>query len=317
MSAAIPSAGAAEPIRFFHRYRCRIEEEVVYGEPWLRWAYGTVSGRATLHLLAKRPIFSRWYGWRMDRPSSAARVAPFVRDFHLDPAEFADSIESFTSFNAFFYRRLRPEARPVDPDPATVVFPADGRHLGFANLQASDTFFLKGQRFDLDTFLGDAALSRRYAGGAAVFSRLCPVDYHRFHFPVPGTPGPARLVNGWLWSVNPVALRRNLGFLWENRRWLCEIESPTAGRVLMAEIGATNVGSARHTFQPGRPVLKGAEKGYFRFGGSAVLTLFEPGRVALDEDLLTQSAQGRELYAHVGDHLGRALPPQGAEPQTG
>jgi phosphatidylserine decarboxylase len=239
----------------------------------------------------------------MDQPASAARVAPFIRDFGLDAAEFADPPASFRTFNAFFHRRLRPEARPVDPDPSAVVFPADGRHLGFANLAAAEAFFVKGQRFDLRAFLRDDTLLQRYAGGAAVFSRLCPVDYHRFHFPVAGTPGAIRPVQGWLWSVNPIALRQNLSYLWENRRWLCEIDSPNAGRVLMAEIGATNVGSAVHTFQPGQPAAKGSEKGYFRFGGSSVLTLFEPGRVTLAADLLAQSAEGRELYAHVGDRM--------------
>lgn len=297
------------PIRFFHRYTGRIEEESVYGEAWLRWAYGTPLGRVSLQLLAKRPFFSRWYGWRMSQPASAARVAPFIRTYRLDPAEFADPPERFASFNEFFHRRLRPGARPVDPDPDTVVFPADGRHLGFANLGASTAFFVKGQRFDLAAFLRDDALLRRYAGGAAVFSRLCPVDYHRFHFPVAGIPGPVRLVDGWLWSVNPIALRQRLAYLWENRRWSCEIQTPNLGFVLMTEIGATNVGSAVHTFAPGAPVEKGAEKGYFRFGGSAVLTLFEPGRVRLADDLLAQAAEGCELYAHVGDRMGRVAPP--------
>lgn len=297
---------ARSPIRFFNRYTGRVEEEVVYGDAWLRWAYGTNLGRASLHALAKRAFFSRWYGWRMDRPSSRARVEPFIRNFALEVGEFADSPASFRTFNEFFYRRLRPEARPIEAGPESVVFPADGRHLGFASLSGSDSFFVKGQRFDLAGFLRDSALERRYCGGAAVFSRLCPVDYHRFHFPVAGVASGVRRVEGWLWSVNPVALRRNLAILWENRRWLCEIETPQAGRVLMAEIGATNVGSAVHTFAPGRPVEKGAEKGYFRFGGSAVLTLFEPGRIVLCPDLLEQTASGLELYAHMGDRLGEA-----------
>ncbi len=247
----------------------------------------------------------------MDLPASRARIGPFVREFGLDATEFADPLPSFRSFNEFFYRRLRAGARPVDPDPLGVVFPADGRHLGFANLEATTSFLVKGQRFDLARFLGDEALRRRYAGGAAVFSRLCPVDYHRFHFVLAGTPTPARLVDGWLWSVNPIALRQNLSYLWQNRRWLGELETAVgAGRVLTAEIGATNVGSAVHTFAAGQPVAKGAERGYFRFGGSAVLTMFEPGRVELCADLLEQSAAGRELYAHMGDVLGRICPPQ-------
>lgn len=297
-------SAARTPIQFLNRYTGRVEEERVYGDAWLRWAYGTGLGRLSLLAIGRRPLFSRWYGWRMSRPASRARVEPFIHEFGLDPAEFAEPPVSFRTFNEFFHRRLRPDARRLDPDPRAIVFPADGRHLGFADLAATTRFFVKGQRFDLAAFLRDDALVRRYAGGAAVFSRLCPVDYHRFHFPVAGVPGAPQRIDGWLWSVSPVALRWNLGLLWENRRWRCEIETKEFGRVLMTEIGATNVGSTEYTFRPGEPMAKGTEKGFFRFGGSAVLTLFEPGRVTLCSDLLEQSAQGRELYARVGDRLG-------------
>lgn len=297
-----------EPIRFRNRATGRLETESVYGEAWLRWAYETAPGRLALRLLAVRPLFSRWYGWRMDRPASRARVRPFIRQFHLDPSEFADPPESFRTFNEFFCRRLAPGARLVDPDPAAAVFPADGRHLGFASLSATDRFYVKGQRFDLAAFLADDDLTRRFAGGAAVFSRLCPVDYHRFHFPVAGVPTAPRLIDGRLWSVNPVALRRNLAFLWQNRRWQCRLEAPGFGEVVMVEIGATNVGSTEYTFAPGSPVAKGSEKGCFRFGGSAVLTLFAPGRVTLAPDLLAATAEGLELYAKMGERLGHLTP---------
>lgn len=295
-----------QPIRFRNRATGQLETESVYGEAWLRWAYETAAGRVALRLLAVRPIFSRWYGWRMDRPASRHRVLPFIRQFRLDPAEFADPPESFRTFNEFFFRRLKPGARPVDPDPWAAVFPADGRHLGFARLSETDRFYLKGQRFDLGTFLDDSELTRRFAGGAAVFSRLCPVDYHRFHFPVAGVPGAARRIEGLLWSVSPVALRRNLALLWRNRRWLCRLETREFGEVLMVEIGATNVGSTEYTFTPGVPTAKGAEKGCFRFGGSAVLTLFQPDRVVLASDLMENTQEGIELYARMGERLGVA-----------
>jgi len=130
------------------------------------------------------------------------------------------------------------------------------------------------------------------------------VDYHRFHFPVAGVPGNARLINGPLYSVNPLALRDRLAILWENKRFVTEIETEQLGKVLMLEIGATNVGSVHHTFVPTRPVEKGEGKGYFAFGGSATFTFFEPGRVDLADDLLEQSRQQRELYAKVGDRMG-------------
>jgi len=292
-----------EPIRFFNRHTASHETEQVYGENFLRWTYGQPLGALALWALVKRPWFSAWYGRRMSTPQSAARVAPFIARYGLDPAEFAAPPASFGSFNEFFSRKLDPAARPVDPDEASVVFPADGRHLGFERASAIRDVFVKGQQFDLPELLGDAALAARYADGALVLSRLCPVDYHRFHFPAAGVPGATRVLPGPLFSVSPIALRRHLCYLWTNKRTLTPLVTQRFGTVLLLEIGATCVGTIRQTFTPGQAVAKGAEKGYFAFGGSSTLTLFEPGAVRLEPDLLEQSSRQTELYAKVGTRM--------------
>jgi phosphatidylserine decarboxylase len=74
----------------------------------------------------------------------------------------------------------------------------------------------------------------------------------------------------------------------------------------MIEVGATNVGTIRQSFVPGRAVAKGEEKGLFAFGGSCVITLFQRGRMRFDEDLARTSAEGMEVYARMGDRLGEA-----------
>jgi len=297
----------SDVIHFFNRYTGHVERERVYGAAWMRWTYNNPFGRLALAALVKRPIFSHWYGWRMNRPVSMRKVRPFIRTYSLDVREFAEGPESFRTFNEFFYRRLKPEARPIDPDPAAVVFPADGRHLGFPDASQIEGVFVKGQRFDLPKLLGDAELAARYARGTVVLSRLCPVDYHRFHFPLAGRPSDCVQFDGPLYSVNPIALRRKLAYLWENKRTLTMLRTENFGTVLLLEIGATNVGSIVQTYTPETPVAKGDEKGYFRFGGSSTLLLFAPGRVRLADDLVEQSRNQRELYARVGDRLGTAV----------
>jgi phosphatidylserine decarboxylase len=291
-----------QPIQFFNPQTGKVEIENVYGEGFLRWAYGNPAGRLTVELAVKRAWFSRWYGWRMDRPASAAKIAPFIKQFGLDTSEFADPPESFESFNAFFFRKLKADARPVDADPSVAVFPADGRHLALPVIDEADNFYIKGQRLDLRSFLADDGLYREFSGGALLISRLCPVDYHRYHFPVSGEAEAPVLLNGPLYSVSPLALRRRLAILWENKRSRTVIESPVFGKVLVMEIGATCVGSMRATYRPG-PVAKGQEKGYFTFGGSCVVTLFQPGRIRFREDLLAHSAESRETYARMGERL--------------
>ena len=292
-----------DPIRYFNRHTGAIETEEVYGESFLRWTYGHPLGAISLNAFVKRPFFSAWYGRRMSTAKSAARVAPFIVKYGLNPADFADASGSFRSFNEFFYRKLKPAARPVDLDETSVVFPADGRHLGFQRASEIGGVFVKGQKFDLTELLGDENLAAKYADGTLILSRLCPVDYHRFHFPVAGTPGETRLIDGPLFSVSPIALRKRLSYLWTNKRTITPLQTENFGTVLLLEIGATCVGTIRQTFNPGHPVEKGAEKGYFAFGGSSTITIFEPGVVKLEHDLADHSSRQTELYAKVGTRM--------------
>lgn len=297
---------SAEPIRYFHRTKQTVETEEVYGGDWLRWTYGTALGRFSLWLLVRRALVSHYYGWRMTWRASANKILPFIVDYNLDVDEFAKKPFAFKTFNEFFYRALKPGTRPITGDDRVAVLPADGRHLAFQSIGATEGFYAKGQQFDLKAFLGDEQLAAEFTGGSMLISRLCPVDYHRFHFPVAGTPGEARLINGWLYSVSPIALRRNLAYLWENKRMVTVVESPQFGRVAQVEVGATMVGSIVQTFVPGRQVAKGEEKGLFKFGGSCVVTIFQRGRIKLDADLVRHSAEGMEVYAKMGERLGVA-----------
>ena len=316
----------AEPIRYFNRYTKSVATEEIYWEKWLRFAYETRPGRLSVWLLARRAWFSKWYGWKMNQGeareedstvdrllrilfgagNSSLRILPFITEYNVDVDEFAKSAFDYKTFNEFFYRALKPAARPIAPGEAVAVFPADGRHLVFPNVDTAEGFYVKGAKFTLTELLGDSALAGEFAGGAMLISRLCPVDYHRFHFSVDGVPGESRLINGWLYSVSPVALRRNLHYLVENKREVTRIESPRFGSVLMIEVGATNVGTIRQSYVPGRVVARGAEKGFFAFGGSCVITLFQAGRIRFDADLVEQSAGFLETYARMGDRLGEA-----------
>jgi len=297
---------AAEPIRYYDRYAQAVKTEQVYGERWLRLAYENPIGLGFVWLAARRIWFSKLYGRKMNKAASANLVLPFITEYNIDVDDFAKSAFDYRNFNEFFYRALKPAARPIAGDERVAVLPADGRHLVFPDVDAAEGFYVKGIKFTLAELLGDADLAASLAGGAMLISRLCPVDYHRFHFPVAGVPGESRLINGWLYSVSPIALRRNLRYLVENKRVVTVVQSPVFGSVVMVEVGATNVGSIQQSHVPGRAVEKGAEKGLFAFGGSCVITLFPRGRIRFEPDLVAQSAQQVETYARMGDRLGVA-----------
>ncbi len=297
------SAASMKPIVYRDRYSGEDRYEKVYGDSFLRWTYETSAGRAALHSAVKRAWFSRWYGWRMDLAKSREKIQPFIREFELDPQEFLRDPDQFASFNEFFSRKLKPSARPIDADPNSVVFPADGRHLCVPDLSTCTGLLVKGEMFDLAALVDSPELAARYASGSLIVSRLCPVDYHRFHFPCSGTPGQSRLINGHLFSVNPIALRQNIHILATNKRCVTELETDNLGTVLVMEIGATCVGSICQTYQPDCRITKGDEKGYFRFGGSSTIMIFEPNRIRFDQDLLESSLGRHELYAKIGDRM--------------
>jgi phosphatidylserine decarboxylase len=295
-----------EPIRYYDRYDLKTKTEKVYGERWLRFAYDNPVGRLAVWLFIRRRLFSWYYGRKMNARGSDMLIFKFIADYDINASEFARSAFEFKTFNEFFHRALKPESRPIASEPGVAVLPADGRHLAFPDVDRADGFYAKGAKFSLAELLGDEKLASHFAGGSMLISRLCPSDYHRFHFPVSGIPGEARLVRGSLYSVNPIALRRNIKYLVRNKRFITLIESPDFGMMAMIEVGATNVGSIVESFVPGRPAVRGEEKGMFAFGGSCVITLFATGRIIFEEDLVAQSAACVETYARMGDRLGMA-----------
>jgi phosphatidylserine decarboxylase len=295
---------AAPVIRYYNRYTGQHETEKIYGERWLRLMYDNPAGKLFLWLIVKRAIFSHYYGWQMNKRLSAARVLPFIVKYDLNANEFAKSPFDYRNFNEFFFRALKKEARPISQEPGVVIFPADARHLAFENVDEADGFYAKGAKFTLAELLGSADLAEKFRGGSMVISRLCPVDYHRFHFCVSGKPDDPELIRGHLFSVSPIALRRRVEYLVMNKRMKTLIETENAGTVVQMEVGATNVGSIKQTFITGRPVVQGEEKGLFKFGGSCVITLFQAGVIQLDEDLLRESRNYTETYARMGDRMG-------------
>ncbi len=291
----------SEEIRYMHRYRGCMKTESVLGDRWLKFIYASPLGRLPLWLAIKRAWFSKWYGRKMSHPKSKSRIPAFIREFDVDETELAEPASTHACFNDFFIRKLKKESRPICEGSEKIAFPADGRHLGFQNVSEVSSIFVKGQRFDLPSLFQSEELAKPYEKGTLVISRLCPVDYHRFHFPVDGLATQPTLINGSLYSVNPIALRKNISIFWQNKRYLNFSENPSVGPVAQFLVGATCVGSVTITAKLPREIRKGEEFGYFSFGGSTVLTLFEEKKVVLSQDLLECSSQRIELYARMGD----------------
>ncbi len=293
-------------IYYIDRYTGETKREQVLGEAALRWVYGTGLGKLSLHLLIKRGIFSRLLGWMKSRPASKKDILPFIEQYGINMDEAELTVDDYAHFNDFFYRKLKADARPLC-GAGEVALPADARHQAWQNASEIEGVFVKGQKFDLPALLGSEELAERYAGGSIVLSRLCPVDYHRFHFPLAGTAQASRRIDGALASVSPYCLRSKLAWLWTNKRELTHLQTEEAGDVLLLPIGATGVGAIHQTYTAEQRVEKGDEQGYFAFGGSTVVSFYLPNRVKISQDLLDNTARGYETYARQGDVLGRII----------
>jgi len=297
-------------IYYIDRETRKKEEEKIYGGWVLNLFYGSgllseIFGPLFRNLSAKIPFFSKLYGTIQANPRSKKKVLPFIEKFGVDISEFEKKPTEFLSFNDFFTRKLKKGARPLAEDNQRAVLFADARYLFFPNISKSDGFLVKGARFCLKKLLNSEELANRYESGSMVIARLCPTDYHRFHFPFDCLPSESKLINGYLYSVNPIALKKNINYLTENKREITSLESDHFGTVQYIEVGATHVGSIHQTFEPGKKVKKGDEKGYFAFGGSCVILLFEPGKIKFDEDLL--AVKDMEIRGLFGQSLG-AIP---------
>ena len=291
-------------IVYWNRETDSLETEKVYGEFWLKFIYNNPLGKIGLWAIVKRAWFSHWYGKKMNASQSAEKIIPFIEKYGLKTDDFLDSVDSFDSFNEFFYRKLKPSARPINMDAKSIVFPADGRHLVIPNLNKTDLIYAKGQHFQLNELLGDSNLAKHFEKGSMLISRLCPVDYHRFHFPCEGDVKSTHLIDGALSSVSPFALRKNLSIFWQNKRYLTVLENREFGTFIQLMIGATCVGSVHWTSKVGQHYQKGDEQGYFSFGGSCVITLFPPNSINFDDDILKNSHKGIETYAKIGESVG-------------
>lgn len=298
-----------KPIYYIDRASQTRCEEKVYGAYFIKLLYGDqfmsrLIGAPLAYSLARIPAFSAFYGYMQNQPASVKKVAPFIETFQVDTSEFAQSPAEYVSFNEFFTRKLKNGARPIARGENVAVIPADGRYYFYQNIKKSDGFIVKGKKFKLADLLVNEELAADYEEGSMVIARLCPTDYHRYHFPCDGMAGKTQLINGYLHSVNPAAIKKNIKIFSENKRTLCAIESPQFGKVLYLEIGATCVGAIHETYQEDSSVAKGDEKGYFSFGGSSLILLFRPGSIQFDQDLIDATDAQIEIKCLMGQSMG-------------
>ncbi|RPH73964.1 phosphatidylserine decarboxylase, partial [bacterium] len=169
----------------YNRHTRRLENETSGYISSLAFLYNSIPGKILNPVIA-RHFVSRTYARYVRSRRSFSKISSFIDQYNISVDELDRSMDSYTSLNDFFIRKLKPEARPVDPEPAHLISPADSRLFVF-ELSHQHVFPVKGYWYSLEKFLKNYTLSRQFADGWCFVYRLAPGDYHRFCF----------IDNGW------------------------------------------------------------------------------------------------------------------------
>lgn len=229
-------------------------------------------------------------------------IKRFIRQYRVNMSEaLYEDPAHYASFNDFFTRALKTDARPVVEDENLLAMPVDGAISQLASIMQGRIIQAKGHDYSARTLLGgDKALAEPFMGGDFATIYLAPKDYHRIHMPIDGTLKTMIYVPGELFSVNPLTASRVPGLFARNERVVCLFDT-AVGPMAMVLVGATIVASIetvwsgtvtppagkriqRWDYDPATAprLAKGEEMGRFKLG-STVVCLFAPGKVTLLE----------------------------------
>ena len=246
----------------------------------------------------------------------------YAEDFFTDPEfgvvrEWYEDPSNWKSFNDFFSRKLRDASqRPVaaPADDSVVCSPVDGWPQGVWNIDKDgyidNKVLLKSREFDsVENLLGpDGKYGKEFAGGTLTHVFLDVNDYHRYHFPVSGKILEMNKIagtdgGGGVYHWNPEAKRYWLESRtpnWESieTRACVVLETAEYGKVALLPIGMSQICSVNFSegLKPGDSVVKGQEMGYFLFGGSDLVIVFQKGvKFDLTADTTAHIMLGQKL----------------------
>ena len=265
--------------------------------------------------------FTRLMGWLAEKqwPPFLLRgfIRVYIRLFRVDMEACPLPLESFSTFNAFFSRPIRPELRMIDASRNTVVSPVDGRVSQAGVISYSELVQAKGHTYTVKALLAGDESWTNFEGGSYITIYLSPRDYHRIHSPVKGRVTRFYYVPGQLWTVSPAGVKGVPGLFARNERIITFVETDF-GEVAVVKVGATVVGKVKVAYSPvetrikgGRPfaqdlkraypVEKGQELGRFEMG-STVICLFPPGKVFLNPMAPDQALVMGQTIGVLGDN---------------
>ncbi len=270
----------------------------------LRFLYANRVGSAIRGLFTNNRVVSTLVGKFADTRVSKYAIPLFKYSYNvqINEAELVEPINEFKSLNDFFKRRLKPEARPFDHDPAVLCSPADG-YVWYAPIDENLHFQVKNATFTLTAFLDSNVLAQDYNGGTIIIVRIAPHHYHRFHAPCKGVYSPMDYISGKYESVNMISYMCGVPVLQQNERGIIKMQDTSFGQMLMIPVGALCVGRIKTTYAENTLCKKGADLGFFEFGGSTVVLVLQKDALEIDSRIRMSLENGNECEVRVGQRI--------------
>lgn len=231
-------------------------------------------------------------------PLSKFFIKGFVKKNNIDMSAFVGV--KFKSFNDFFTRK--DNSRKPELSPETLISPCDSA-LSVFNIEENSTFKIKGFDYTLKDFFETDEFDKTFSGGNALIFRLAATDYHRYCYIDSGSLEKNHFLKGRLYSVQPICCRTFKVYTKNRRSWTI-LHTQNFGDVAQVEVGAFSVGGIKNHHE-NYSFSKGEEKGYFDLHGSTIVMLFKKNTIKLDEEILAQTANGKETTVKYGQPIGK------------
>ena len=248
-----------------------------------------------------RKSFNLIYGFYKNSKFSIKQINKDIQDYAIQLDDYI--VEDFKSYSDFFLRQFKPGKRKFRREKNVMGAFAEGRYLGFNKIEPDHRFPVKGQFLNSITLLEDEKLGKEFAGGPILICRLCPIDYHHFHYPDNGKLVKRYRVGGQFHSVNVLALKNKGDIFCVNEREVSILETDNFGKLAYIEVGAMCVGKIVQENPKKKTFKKGELKGHFEFGASTVIILGQKNRWTVSRDILKHSNVNRESFIKLGDEV--------------
>ncbi len=273
-----------------------------------------VLNNAPNDVIKKSDVFNAWIrefilsmGSYMDTTESTKGLETFIKDSKIHIEDYFKGPSGWLTYNQFLARQVKAGKRPVESrcNDEIIVAPTDSKFLGKWNIEDNSTITVKGDTYDLKDLLAGSSYAKKFKGGLFAHMYLSVYDYHRYHTPVGGKVVEIKVIPGRTWTneikkiTGKQEVNDDIGFQFNQTRGYIILKTETIGFVAVVPVGMGFVSSVNITVDEGAKIAKGDEFGFFAYGGSDIIMLFE-------KDAIKFTAFAKQHYKQ-GEKIAKAI----------